>query len=42
MRLSGRVQGDEMQLKIVLTDRDEEIGSFTLAFNTTPRLTKCR
>ena len=42
MRLSGRVQGDEMQVRIVLTDRDEEIGSFTLAFNTTPRLTKCR
>ena len=42
MRLSGRVQGDEMQVRIALTDRDEEIGSFTLAFNTTPRLTKCR
>ena len=42
MRLSGRIQGDEMQLRIVLSDRDEEIGSFTLAFNTTPRLTKCR
>jgi hypothetical protein len=42
MRLTGRVQGDEMQVKIVLTDRDEEIGSFTLGFNAAPRLIKCR
>jgi hypothetical protein len=42
MRLSGTVKGDEMQVKIVLTDRDEEIGTFTLSFGGAARLTKCR
>ena len=42
MRLSGTVKGDEMQVSIVLTDNREEIGSFTLTFNTTARLVKCK
>ena len=42
MRLSGMVKGDEMQVSIVLTDSNEEIGSFTLAFGETARLVKCR
>jgi hypothetical protein len=42
MRLSGTVTGDEMQVSIVLTDSREDIGSFTLAFNTTARLVKCK
>jgi hypothetical protein len=42
MRLSGTVKGDDMQVKIVLTDRDEEVGTFTLSFGGTVRLIKCR
>ena len=42
MRLSGTVKGNDMQVRIVLTDRDEEVGTFTLTFGTAARLTKCR
>jgi hypothetical protein len=42
MRLSGTVKGDDMQVKIVLTDRDEDVGTFTLSFGGAARLTKCR
>src|SRR6185295_7027460 len=42
MRLSGAVKGNDMQVRIVLTDRDEEVGTFTLTFGTAARLTKCR
>jgi hypothetical protein len=42
MRLSGTVKGDDMQVSIVLTDSDENLGSFTLTFGTTARLVKCK
>jgi len=42
MRVSGTVKENDMQVSIVLTDRNEEIGTFTLTFGTVPRLTKCR
>ncbi len=42
MRFSGTVKGDDMQVAIVLTDSDEDIGSFTLTFGRTVRLVKCK
>jgi hypothetical protein len=42
MRVTGTVKGDEMQIKIVLTDKDEAIGDFSLALGTAARLFKCR
>jgi hypothetical protein len=42
MRVTGTVKGNDMQLKIVLTDKDEAIGEFTLALGTAARLFKCR
>jgi hypothetical protein len=42
MRLTGTVKGDDMQVKVVLTDTDEDAGSFTLGFGAAPRLFKCR
>ena len=42
MRLSGTVKGNDMQLSIVLTDSDENLGSFTLTFGARPRLVKCK
>jgi hypothetical protein len=42
MRVSGTVKGDAMQVTIVLTDRDEDVGTFTLSFGSSARLVKCR
>ena len=42
MRVTGTAKGDDMQVKIVLTDKDETVGDFSLAFGTVPRLFKCR
>ena len=42
MRLSGTVKGNDMQVAIVLTDSNEDLGSFTLTFGTAPRLVKCK
>jgi hypothetical protein len=42
MRLSGNVKGDDMQVNIVLTDQNEDVGSFTLSFGGAARLVKCR
>jgi hypothetical protein len=42
MRLSGTVKGNDMQVSIVLTDRNEDLGSFALTFGATPRLVKCK
>jgi hypothetical protein len=42
MRMTGSVKGDDMHVTIVLTDKDETIGDFTLTFGTVARLTKCR
>jgi hypothetical protein len=42
MRLSGTVDGDEMHVTVVLTDQNEDVGTFALTFGRTPRLVKCR
>jgi len=42
MRMTGSVKGDDMHVTIVLTDKDEAIGDFTLTLGTVVRLTKCR
>jgi hypothetical protein len=42
IRLSGTVKDDDMQVSIVLTDSNEDVGSFTLTFGGTPRLVKCK
>lgn len=42
MRLSGTVKGDDMQVNIVLTDRDEDVGTFTLSFGGAAKLTRCK
>ena len=42
MRLSGTVKNNDMQVSIVLTDSNEEVGSFTLTFGATARLVKCK
>jgi len=42
MRVTGTVKDDDMQVKIVLTDQNEDVGTFTLTFGGTPRLVKCR
>jgi hypothetical protein len=42
MRVTGTVKGDEMQIKIVLTDSNEQVGDFSLSFGTAARLFKCR
>ena len=42
MRLSGTVKGDDMQVNVLLTDQNEDIGTFTLTFGAAPRLVKCR
>lgn len=42
MRLSGTVRGNDMQVSIVLTDSNEDLGSFTLTFGTAARLVKCK
>jgi hypothetical protein len=42
MRLAGTVKDDDMQLSIVLTDSNEDVGSFTLTFGRTARLVKCK
>ena len=42
MRLSGTVNGNDMQVSIVLTDSNEDLGNFALTFGATPRLVKCK
>jgi hypothetical protein len=42
IRLSGTVKGNDMQVSIVLTDSNEDLGSFTLTFGATARLVKCK
>lgn len=41
-RYTGTVSGAEMTLTVTLTDTQEEVGTFTLAHGTTPRIVKCR
>lgn len=40
-RLSGRVEGERMTLRIVLTDSGEAVGEFSLERGRDPQLTKC-
>jgi len=42
MRLSGTVKGDQMQVKIALTDKNEDLGDFSLTLGGDARLVKCR
>ena len=42
MRLTGGVKDDTMDMRVTLTDRNEDIGSFTLAFGADARLVKCK
>jgi hypothetical protein len=42
MRLSGSVKGDDLQVKVVLTDTGEDLGTFALGYGVAPRLVKCR
>jgi hypothetical protein len=40
-RLTGRVEGDRMTLRIVLTDSGREVGEFSLERGAGARITKC-
>jgi hypothetical protein len=42
MRVSGTVKDDTMQVNVVLTDQNEDVGTFTLSFGGAARLIKCR
>ena len=42
MRLTGGVKDDTMDMRVTLTDQNEDIGSFTLAFGSDARLVKCK
>lgn len=42
MRLTGGVKNDTMDMRVMLTDQNEDIGSFTLAFGADARLVKCK
>ena len=42
MRLTGGVKDNTMDMRVTLTDRNEDIGSFTLAFGADARLVKCK
>ncbi len=42
LRMTGTVNADAMQARIVLTDQNEDLGSFSLTFGAAARLVKCR
>jgi hypothetical protein len=42
MRLTGGVNGDTMDARVMLTDQNEDLGSFTLKFGADARLVKCK
>ena len=42
LRMTGTVTADDMQARIVLTDQNEDLGSFALTFGAAARLVKCR
>ena len=42
MRVTGGVKDDTMNMQVTLTDQNEDIGSFTLAFGADARLVKCK
>src|SRR5262249_37313245 len=42
MRMTGSVKDDSMDMRMTLTDQNEDVGSFTLAFGADARLVKCK
>jgi hypothetical protein len=42
MRLTGSIKDDTMDMRVTLTDQNEDVGSFTLAFGADARLVKCK
>ena len=42
IRLTGDVKGDTMNARVMLTDQNEDLGSFTLTFGADARLVKCK
>jgi hypothetical protein len=42
MRLAGSVKDDTMEMRVTLTDHDENVGNFTLTFGADARLVKCK
>jgi hypothetical protein len=42
MRLTGSIKNDTMDMRVMLTDQNEDLGSFTLAFGADARLVKCK
>lgn len=40
-RYEGRVRGNTMELRVVLTDRNQEIGTFRLERNAQPMVMRC-
>jgi hypothetical protein len=42
MRVIGNVKDNTMNMQVTLTDQNEDIGSFTLAFGADARLVKCK
>ena len=42
MRIDGSVKDQTMDMRVTLTDQNEDLGSFTLSFGTDARLVKCK
>ena len=42
MRLTGSIKDDTMSMRVTLTDQNEDLGSFTLAFGADAHLVKCK
>ncbi len=42
MRITGSVKGETMDMRVMLTDQNEDLGSFALAFGGDARLVKCK
>lgn len=40
-RYDGRVDGEKLDLTVIVTDRQQTVGVFTLTFRAAPRLFKC-
>ena len=42
MRITGSIKGETMDMRVMLTDQNEDLGSFTLSFGNDARLVKCK
>jgi hypothetical protein len=40
-RYDGRIQGNRMELRVILTDRNQEVGTFRLERNAQPMVMRC-